>query len=241
MPKKISLNTIILAVIAFILIAGLIATVITIRLITSPLEDAQQALEDRLAELAALTSKTPTVIPDQVTIVREVQGLSRLETAVYTVEKVITAESGQGPLAFLFGDRLLLVAHGQVIAGVNLAALTTDDVSVGEAGTVTIRLPEAEVLVVSLNNEESYIYDRETGIIGLNPDLETAARQVAEQEILNAALEDGILEMAQDYAELHVRRLILVLGFEEVLFSEELPEPTPTPQPTATPEPASSS
>jgi hypothetical protein len=234
MSRKIPINTIILAVIALILVAGLIATVVTIRLITSPLEDAQQLLEEQLAELL---SKTPTVIPDQVTIVREVQGLSRLETAVYTVEKVITAESGQGPLAFLFGDRLLLVAHGQVIAGVDLAYLTTEDVAVSQAGTVVIHLPDAEVLLVSLNNEESYIYDRETGIVGLNPDLETAARQVAEQKFLDAALEDGILEMAQDYAELHVRRLVLALGFEEVLFSDVPPEPTPTPHPTATPEP----
>ncbi|TET53609.1 MAG: DUF4230 domain-containing protein [Anaerolineales bacterium] len=234
MLKKISLNTVILVVMAFILIAGVVGVIISIRLMTSPLEDAQRVLEEKLAELI---STTPTVIPDQVTIVREVQGLSRLETAVYTVEKVITAESGQGPLAFLFGDRLLLVAHGQVIAGVALGSLTAEDVSVSQAGTVVIRLPETEVLLVSLNNEESYNYDRETGIIGLNPDLETAARQAAEQEILDAALEDGILEMAQDYAELHVRRLVLVLGFEEVRFSEQLPEPTDTPTPTPTPEP----
>jgi hypothetical protein len=94
------------------------------------------------------------------------------------------------------------------------------------------------VFLVSLNNEESYIYDRETGIAGLNPDLETAARQAAEDEILSAAIEDGILEMAQDYAELHVRRLVLMLGFADVLFSvqpEAQPGPTPTVEATPTP------
>jgi hypothetical protein len=235
MSRRVSVNTIILAVIAIVLVAGLIATVVAIRLITAPLEDAQQSLEEKLAQLL---SRTPTVIPDRVTIVREVQGLSRLETAVYTVEKVITAESGQGPLAFLFGDRLLLVAHGQVVAGVDLGSLSVDDVTVNEAAAVTIRLPEAEVFLVSLNNEESYIYDRETGIAGLNPDLETAARQAAQDEILSAAIEDGILEMAQDYAELHVRRLVLMLGFADVLFSvqpEAQPGPTPTVEATPTP------
>jgi len=40
--------------------------------------------------------------------------------SVYTVEKLITAETNQGVLASLFGDRLLFVAHGYVIAGIDM-------------------------------------------------------------------------------------------------------------------------
>jgi len=67
-----------------------------------------------------------------------------------------------------------------------------------------------------LNNEQTYVFHRNTGVIEMNPDLETAARQGAEEEILNAALEDGILEMAQQNAESYIRHLILTLGFKEV-------------------------
>jgi hypothetical protein len=154
-----------------------------------------------------------------------------LETASYNIEKVITAESGQGAFSFLFGDRLILVAHGQVIAGVDLGKMGESDIIVADEGTVVVTMPSAEILVVTLDNQKSYVYDRETGLVGVNPALETDARQAAEEEILKAAMEDGILEMAQRNAEAYVRQLILALGFHEVIFAQG----TPIPAPTATP------
>ena len=69
-------------------------------------------------EVAQLLHPTPTIIPDPVTIIHEVRSLARLESIQYSVEKVITAEIAQGQFDFLFGDKLLFVAHGTVIAGV---------------------------------------------------------------------------------------------------------------------------
>jgi hypothetical protein len=158
-------------------------------------------------------------VPDPVTIIREVRGLSRLETASYTVEKIITAESQQGPFAFLFGDRLILVAHGQVIAGVDLSKIEESDITVDAGGSVEIVLPEAEVFITALDSEQSYVFHRDTGVIGMKVDLETEARQAAEKEILEAALEDGILDMARSNAESYIRHLILTLGFKEVKVS----------------------
>ena len=228
MNSKFNLNTLILLLILLAFVVGGIALVGTIRRLTQPLEEAEQALQE---QIEGIVNPTPTIIPDPVTIIHEVRSLSRLETASYSVEKVITAESGQGPFDFLFGDRLILVAHGQVIAGVDLAKMGEDDIIVTEDGMVVVTLPSAEILVVKLDNQKSYIYDRDTGLIGMNPALETEARQAAEDEILNAALEDGILEMAQRNAEIYVLRLILALGFREVIFAEA----PPTLVPTATP------
>jgi hypothetical protein len=160
-----------------------------------------------------------------------VRNLSRLETASYTIEKVITAESGQGPFAFLFGDRLILVAHGQVIAGVDLGKMEEDDITITTDGTVVVTLPPAEILVVTLDNQKSYVFNRDTGLIGVNPALETEARQAAEEEIRNAALEDGILDMARRNAETYIRGLILALGFREVIFAQTVPTPVPTATP----------
>lgn len=227
MNSKTNLNTIILLLILLLLVGGALALLVALRGLTNPLRQAEQALQEQLEEIA---NPTPTIIPDPVTIIHEVRGLSRLETAVYSVEKVITAESGQGPFEFLFGDRLILVAHGQVIAGVDLGKMGEDDIIVTEDGTVIVRLPPAEILVATLDNQKSYVYDREAGLIGVNPALETEARKAAEEEILNAALEDGILEIAQRNAETYVLRLILALGFREVLFAEPLPSmATPSP------------
>ena len=229
--SKLNFNTVILLLILLALVVGGTVLFSSLRRLTQPLKEAERALQEQFAEI---TNPTPTIIPDPVTIIRQVRGLSRLETASYTIEKVITAESGQGPLAFLFGDQLILVAHGQVIAGVDLGKMGDGDIIVAEEGTAIVTLPPAEVLVIKLDNQKSYVVDRDTGLIGVNPALETDARQAAEEEILSAALEDGILEMAQRNAESSVRQLILALGFQEVIFAR-VPSPVPAIEPTAAP------
>ncbi|MCD6345231.1 MAG: DUF4230 domain-containing protein, partial [Anaerolineae bacterium] len=177
---------------------------------------------------------TPTIYPSAVTVIEQVQSLSRLETASYHIEKVITAETGQGPLGFLFGDKVLLVAYGQVIAGVNLGRLGPEDVLVNGDGTIYLRLPPSEVFVATLDNARTYVYDRQTGVVGMNPQLETAARLEAEQLILQAALEDGLLDQSDKNARDFMRSLLTVMGFEHALFVEVLPTPTPSPSPAPT-------
>ena len=213
MDRKINVNTVILVLILVTVVAGGVVVVWSVRQVTRPLIAAERTLQRQFDQVV---NPTPTIEPDPVTIVREVRGLSRLETAAYTIEKIITAESQQGPLAFLIGDRLILVAHGQVIAGVDLAKLEESDIIVGDDGSVDVVMPEAEIFVTALSNEQSYVFHRDTGVIGMKVDLETEARRVAEEEIENAALEDGILSMAQANAEKYVRHLILTLGFKEV-------------------------
>lgn len=61
---------------------------------TQPVIELQQGVS---TEVAGLLHPTPTIIPDPVTIIHEVQSLARLETIQYSVEKVITAETRQGP------------------------------------------------------------------------------------------------------------------------------------------------
>jgi hypothetical protein len=181
----------------------------------SPLQNVNDAMTTQVSQLL---NPTPTVIPDPVTIIREVQSLARLETIQYSMEKIITAEVNQGVFGPLFGDRLLFVAHGFVIAGVDLAEISTEDLRLKD-GVLYVDLPDAEVFVATLNNEDSYIYDRNTGLFRKSdPDLETAARQVAEQEILKGAIEDGILLQAQQNAEVYLERLFNALGYKQVVF-----------------------
>lgn len=229
MKSRPNVNTVILLLILVALVAGGIVLVGAMRRLARPLEEAERALEE---QFAGITNPTPTIIADPMTIIRQVRDLSRLETASYTIEKVITAESGQETFPLLFGDRLILVARGQVIAGVDLAQMEGDDILVTDDGTAIVKLPPSEVLVVTLDNQKSYVIDRDTGLIGLNPALETEARRAAEEEILNAALEDGVLETAQRNAEMYVRQLILALGFREVVFAQSVPASAPTATPT---------
>lgn len=191
--------------------------------VVQPVTDLSNAVGTQMSQVL---NPTPTVIVDPVTIVRQVRSLARLETIQYSVEKVITAEQGQGPFGFLVGDRLLLVAHGEVIAGVDLSKLSPDDLQVRE-NVLYVTLPEPEVFVATLDNEQTYVYDRETGILTRQDiDLESTARRAAEQAIREAALEDNILGQAQVNAENYLYRLFLEIGnYDEVIFVGGTPEP----------------
>lgn len=183
-----------------------------------PVQDASNHLSTQVADVL---HPTPTVIPDPVTVIREVRSLARLETVQYTMEKVITTEIGQGTLGFLFGDKLLFVAHGDVIAGIDLEKLEPDQMWV-ENGVLKVRLPKAEIFVVRIDNELSYVYNRDTGILRRGDiNLESLARKAAEDEIEKAAVKDGILDTAQKNAESYLYRLLTQLGYPEVIFVED--------------------
>jgi hypothetical protein len=186
----------------------------------NPLRDANNAISTQVSNLL---HPTPTIIPDPVTIIREIRSLARLETIQYTVEKVITAEVSQGDFAFLFEDRLLLVAHGIVIAGVDLEKLAPEDMWL-EGSVLKVRLPDTEVFIATLDNEKTYVYDRDTGILRKPiQDLETIARQAAEKTIRDAAIEDGILDTARLNAETYLSRLFFALGYSDVIFVQDVP------------------
>lgn len=226
---------VVLIVVLLLITAGSVwAAVVAVQRTTQPIANMTGDLGTQVAQVL---NPTPTIRPDPVTIVREVRSLARLETIQYTVEKVITAESGQGPFGFLFGDRLLLVAHGTVIAGVDLGQVGPEDVWLDEEGRVYLRLPEAELFVATLDNETTYVYDRDTGLLNQGSvDLESEARRAAEEEIRQAAIEDGILEQARVNAESFLYRFLRSLEFRDVIFVG--PDATPPPTSTPTPQPS---
>lgn len=188
---------------------------------TAPFQQVNEANRALQTQMADLLHPTPTIIPDPITYINEIRALARLETIQYSVEKVVQCEVGQGVLGFAFGDKLLFVGHGTVIAGIDMDKLQPQDMKF-ENGVLSVKLPPAEVLISTLDNQKSYVYDRQTGIITKpNADLETNCRQSAEQEILKAALEDGILEHAQTNAQAYLLRFFAALGFPNTIFVQD--------------------
>ena len=117
---------------------------------------------------------------------------------------------------FLAGDKLLLIAHGEVIAGIDLAQLKSGDVQVnGDA--VQVRLPAAQILTTRLDNAHTRVYSRTTGLlVSTDPNLESEVRLTAEKQIAQAALDDGILDKARQNAQNSVTALLYGLGFRSV-------------------------
>lgn len=162
------------------------------------------------------------VIDRQPAVITQMRELGRLESASYTVEKVLEGGVDQGNdlLNLLLGDRLLFIAHGEVIAGVDLTELADEDVVVSDdRQSVTLRLPPARVLTQRLDNELSRVYDREQGLLTKgDPDLESRVRQEAESAVLLAACEGGILAQAELNAQRQVQILLLAVEFREIEF-----------------------
>jgi len=203
-----------------------LAVFTVVRLLNSA-QDAVAPVGEFVREL--VIPATPAVVPNPATIVREVQDLARLETASYSFEKVLRAEREQDLLWGVFGETMLFVAHGEVIAGVDLDQMQEEDVQVVDPDTVMVHLPAAEIFYVVLDNEESYVADRDTGLLTrADPELETIVRRRAEDELRRAAEESDILGRANENATVYMRDFLQSLGFEEVIFTDA-PPPEPPP------------
>jgi len=164
-----------------------------------------------------VTGRATTIDTSSPSVVEKIRQLSRLESVVYSLDKIVEGERKSAYIPdFLVGDKLILVAHGDVIAGVDLQQLKPADVSVnGDA--VHVHLPAAQVFTTRIDNGQTKVYSRITGLL-VNPDinLESQVRQAAEQQMTQAALDDGILSKASTNARAAVTALLYGLGFHKV-------------------------
>jgi hypothetical protein len=153
------------------------------------------------------------------TVVQEIRALARLETAAGTMQKVVEGERQVGPFpSWLVGDRILFVAQGEAIAGVDLDHLRPEDIRVVE-GRVHVRLPEPTILTVRLDEVNCRVYDRTVGWLSRpDPELESRVRQRAVEQITAAARERGLLTTARENARTTVATLLRGMGAREVVF-----------------------
>ncbi len=163
---------------------------------------------------------TTTVHRPLPNVIVAVQELARLEGAQFHLERVIDLREKQSRLFGLLQgeDTILLVAGGNVIAGVDLSTMQEQDVSVDfESRRATIVLPRATVFSATLDNELTYVHERSTDILATPAaDLETKARREAERQLRQAALEGGILSAAERSVARTVLILVRSLGYEDV-------------------------
>jgi Protein of unknown function (DUF4230) len=169
---------------------------------------------------SALTGRTLSIDVSQPTVVNRIQQLQRLETVVYTMDKIVSGAK-ENPIFpdFLAGDRLLLLVHGEVVAGIDFSSLKPGDVRV-EGKRIHLHLPAAQVFSTRLDSAKTRVYSRQTGLlVPTDPNLESQVRQEAERQLQEAALADGILRTAQQNANQTITSLLQGLGFETIDFN----------------------
>jgi len=153
-------------------------------------------------------------------VVEGIRELDQLATVRWTESVPVTKETGGDILERLFsGEKVIVIATGNVEAGVDLGDIQEDDVNV-RGDTATIDLPEAEILSASLDEGKTRVYDRDLSPLNVHPDddLVEEARLRAVDKIEAAARENEILDTAEKNAEATIRAFVTTLGFDEVRF-----------------------
>ncbi len=157
----------------------------------------------------------PLKIQSTATLVQQVQTLSELVTVKYVLEKVVILDD----IKWYGENRVLLVAHGIVKAGVDLQEIKPEDVRI-EDKKVLLKLPRARITDVYLDDEKTRVVDRSTGLLrAFDKDLEQNARRQAVEDLRIAARSNRIYEDAEERARLQLANLFHQLGYE-VAFSK---------------------
>jgi len=170
-----------------------------------------------LAAIWSLLSGRNTRITSEGRVIERIQRLQRMETVVFNMDKIVTGEKDNPILPdFIAGDRLLMIVHGQVIAGIDFRRLKSSDIKI-QGKEVRINLPNPQILVKRLDNARTKVYSRSTGLlVPVDPNLEAQVRQEAEGELLQEAGLGGIIAQARANARGTVTTLLQGIGFEKV-------------------------
>ena len=169
------------------------------------------------------STPTPTPTPTPIVVITHVNALGRLETAEFAMQTVIDLENDPSNLweQLVGTDKLMLVAEGEVVAGFDLNKVHKDDIIV-DGTTVKIILPPPEILHSRIDNERTYVYERKTGLL-VKPDqtLESRARLLAEQALVDWAIKRDIHKKAEEYGRIQIENLLRSLGFTKITIEIE--------------------
>jgi hypothetical protein len=153
-------------------------------------------------------------------VITAIHDVARLEATQFHIEKVVEVSDAQSRLWGLLEakDALLLVAVGDVVAGVDLGKVRDVDVRVDDAShSVQVRVPAPEVFAATLDERATHVYARATDVLAArNEQLEGEARRTAEEQMRKAAIDAGILDRARSSADQTLRALLRSLGYDRV-------------------------
>lgn len=162
--------------------------------------------------------------PVTITAIRDLARLTTVETVQYTIVEKGTDE---GWLAWARGDSLRMFAVARIGAGVDLSQLTVRDVTVGEDGVVELTVPAAEIQYVDPDEDATQVLERDVGFFTSgDPGLESDVRRIADEVLVDNAVEAGILEEAEGNARSVLTDFLLSLGYSDVVVEFEEPPAT---------------
>ena len=168
-----------------------------------------------LPRMTGLTSGPRTISTP--TVLKQIQTLSQLVTVKYVMEKIQVIEDVK-VFPGIGENRVAILAHGIVKAGVDFKAMKAEDLSIN-GKTISVRLPQPQITDAYLDESQTKVLDHTTGLFRVfDKNLQQTAREQAVDDIRRAARHEGILKDADDRAREQIKALLKQLGFEEIEF-----------------------
>lgn len=163
---------------------------------------------------------TSTPLPPPVVNIQNIKAQSELVTVEYsTVTEIYSETAPEGWLDEFLGNResILMLVYGDVNAGFDLSKIKKDDLWT-DGSRVRLVLPAPEILGTELDFDRTHIvyYDNSLILDSNNPNLQGEALAQAQEAIQQAALQEGILERANEYGKLYYENFLYSLGFTDV-------------------------
>lgn len=164
-------------------------------------------------------------IEPTVAVVTQIRAMSRLVTACFYDEVVLTSSKKREVSAFgapipVADDEICIIADGKVRAGIDFSTFSADNFSIS-GDTLMVRLPSPEVFDVIIN-PSGYEVFAEEGKWSHDEVVALASR--ASAKVRTDAIASGLMDKAAVSARRQLDALFRSMGYSEVVFvSENLP------------------
>ncbi|MGH3023706.1 MAG: DUF4230 domain-containing protein [Gaiellaceae bacterium] len=154
-----------------------------------------------------------------------IRDIGEYRAATGDFEVIVDLEQDTGLPDELLGERTLFVAAGSVDAGVDLGVLDEDAVEISDdRRSATITLPPARLFEPVVDQERSYVYERERGFFNRVGDFfsddagsEREVNLLAEQKLREAAQRGaGLVPRAEENTREMLTSLLRALGYTAV-------------------------
>lgn len=162
---------------------------------------------------------------DKSTVIAQLRMISKLETAEITIAKTLSASTELKDRLewydfdnyindLLFHDSMNFSLTGKVVAGIDLDKIQEWDIKRHMDGTISIKLPEAEILYVTI--DENAIPTRQLWLLAWwwNVGMETEIRNHAKKEMAEDAVKAWILDTANEKAYSTLQNLLHNVNIE---------------------------
>ncbi|RSM83565.1 DUF4230 domain-containing protein [Kibdelosporangium aridum] len=172
---------------------------------------------------------TSTIDRSQPAVLQAMRDLSQYHAAAGDYQVVVDIEKDVAWVpSSIAGERTLFVAAGSIDAFVDFGKLADGNIILSEDRTsVELKLPPPQLAKPNLDNQRSYVFSQERGLLDtlgalVEPPQQQQFYVAAEQKISEAAQRSGLIERARNNTRAMLTGMMQALGYR-VTFQETAP------------------